>query len=432
MQIILVGLGHESAPVELRERLSFQAEKLERALIRLGASTEIAESVIISTCNRVEFYGVARDVEEGLTYMKHFLANFHDVPCAEFEAHLFTAAGVEVVEHLFAVASSIKSMVLGETQIQGQIKHAFEVAQANGCTGPFLSTLFQNTLSVGKRVRRETAISEHSLSISHAAVALLKQQFPEVAKQRVLVVGNGKMGLLAIKGLLKLGVTDLTVINRTEENVRELARKLQVRALGFDHLQACLGRADVVISSTGAPHVIINKEMVENATAARTNRPLLMIDIAVPRDIEQEVGQVDNVTLYNIDQLQETIASNRERRTKELAKVHHILEDEVRKFVAWLQTLEVKPVITRLRQRAEVIGEQELQRAVRRFQAELSENDSRVLRELTTRIINKMLHEPISRLRAEAADGNGQNYTSALNHLFGLEEQQAVTDGDCN
>lgn len=430
MELILVGLNHETAPVELREKLGFQSEHLPRALSQLCSASAIEEGVIISTCNRVEVYAVAHSVQDGVSAIITFLSQFHRMDGSDFKSHMVTMTGLDVPRHLFSVASSLKSMVLGETQIQCQIKSAFEAALACGSTGAILSALFQNALTTGKRVRNETSISEHSLSISSTAVSLVRKRLPDLSNKHVLVVGNGKMGVLAIKALLKSGVGELTLVNRTEESAQELARDLGLTAHGLDHLEDDMARADVVISSTGAPHAVITRDMAERVAQRRNHRPLLLIDIAVPRDIEPDVSTVAGVSLFNIDQLQDAIESNREKRAQEMARAEAIISEELEHYQSWLQTLEVKPTIKRLRKRAEQIREAELQRALRRFESNLSENDSQLLKELTSRIVNKMLHEPIAKLRTEAAGGNGQNYTLAINQLFGLEEKKAMVEGE--
>ncbi len=428
MDIVLVGLNHETACVKLREKLGFPEHCVRNALKALvaGPGQGIAEAVLISTCNRVEIYAVVENGDTGIARIQEFLSKFHSVALSEFESHLLTKSNIDAIHHLFSVASSIKSMVLGENQIQGQIKQAFELAKDAGSAGPILTTLFQNALTVGKRVRNETAINQHSLSISHAAVSMLRQKYTDLTGKRILVVGNGKMGVLAIRALQKIGGTDVTIVNRTMENVIEIAEELNLEVRGLDLLASCLAEADIVISSTGAPHPIITKEMVAEATSARDGRRLLLIDIAVPRDIEESVAEVDNAELHNIDQLQGAINANRDKRANELRKVEEIVAAELKKFMAWLHTLQVKPVIKGLRSRAEQIRDLEMQRALRRFGDDLSESDTKIVQELTTRIINKMLHEPIIKLREEAAQGNGVGYTAAINDLFGLEEQPAA------
>lgn len=431
MHVLFVGLNYKTTAVELREKIAFSQSDLPLAYERLR-HLGFSEATIISTCNRVEVYCIADDVDGGLEKIRLFLSDFHNVPLLELEPHLKMLHDMEAVHHLFAVASSLESMVLGETQIQGQIKQAFETAREAGLVGANLSALFQNALTVGKRVRNQTAISEHSLSISHAAINLLVRKFHDLSSRNIVVVGNGKMSSMAVKTLIKKGVTRLTIINRTEGRGQQTAQELNIDACGFDQLGACLKKADIVICSTGAPYAILSKEMIAGVVAERGSRPMTIIDIAVPRDVEPEVRDIDAVALYNIDTFQADIEANREKRTKEINHVRKIVNDAVDNFYAWLQTSEVKPVITELKKLAEEIRTQELERALRKFGSELSDNDSQIIHDLTCRIINKVLHQPITRLREEAGEGNGYEYTHALRHLFGLEETSSVNRIECS
>ena len=430
MHTVLVGLNHETAPVVLREKLAFQPKRTGIALAQLTQAThqlesEIVESVILSTCNRVEIYGLVENIEIGIAKIQSFLSDFHRVPLDEFQSYLYCVSDLGVVEHLFSVVSSIDSMVIGETQIQSQVKQAFEVAQKHKTVGPFLSALFRNALTVGKRVRNETAISEHSLSVSYHAVRLAQKTFSDLSDLNVLMIGVGETILMAAKLLLKRGATNLTLINRSAQHTRDISKELRIKAFGFDKLEPCLKKADVVISATGAPHVILTYETVNKALSQRKNKPLLIVDIAVPRDVDSEVGKLDNVDLYNIDHLKTRIEYNKEQRCKEVNAAGDIINAEIANFLSWYQSMEVKPVITDLRQKIEEIREQELERALRRFERVLSENDAKVVNDLTQRIINKILHQPIVRLREEAIDGNGQAYTTAVRKLFSLTDSSS-------
>ncbi len=426
MHIILVGLNHETTPVDIREKLAFQTKCFGDALEQLTQSKNdknsvLLEAFIISTCNRVEIYGLAEDVDSGTEFIKEFLSEYSNLPLDLFESFLYMASDLEAVEHLYSVSSGINSMILGETQIQCQVKQAFEEAQRHNSVGPFFSTLCRTALSVGKRVRSETNISRHSLSISHAAVNLVQKSFPDLSKLNILIVGIGKMSLIAIKALVKCGVKNLSIVNRTEQNTEEIAKELNVKTFGFDRLEECMMDADVVICSTAAPHVIISYETVERISKKRGIQPLLLIDIAVPRDVDSEVSNLENVYLYNIDQLETSVEFNREQRNNEVNKVKTIIEQEVLNFSAWYQSLEVKPVIMQLRKQAEEIREKELSRALRRFRSDLNQHDEQIVQDLTRRIINKVLHQPLVRLRQEAEDGNSQRYSAAVRKLFGLE-----------
>ncbi|MCG8608126.1 glutamyl-tRNA reductase, partial [bacterium] len=341
-------------------------------------------------------------------------------PKTEFEQHLCFSSNLAVAEHLFSVVSGIDSMVIGENQIQRQVKQAFESAQQFGTTGPLLSTLFQNALAVGKRVRRETAIGKNALSISGAAVNLVQRFCPHIANAKILVIGVGEMGLVAIKNLFNLGARNITIINRTEEHLRTISNEFKVRKCGFDRLQTCLTEADAVLTCTGAPHTVLATETIKPILKSRTGRPLLIVDIAVPRDVDPEVAKLEAVDLYNIDQLKIRIEVNLEKRCSEIDRVRDIINEELGHFFAWLQSLKAKPIIKKLRKKAEDIRKQEFQRALRRLDMHLSEDEVQVVNDLSRRIVNKILHQPLTRLREEASAGNGDLYTAAVQDLFDL------------
>lgn len=427
MNIFLLGLNHKTAPVELRERLAFAPQRMGKALAQLTQpngkiGSELAEAVILSTCNRVEIYAVATNIRIAAQRVKTFLSSFHNVHPDEFSRCLYTASNLGAVEHLFSVTSGIESMVIGETQIQAQVKQAFEFGQQYQTVGPFLSALLRHALRIGKRVRTETAVSEHPLSISGAGVHLVQKCFPDLSALKVLIIGAGKMGLVAVKNLFDQGVRDITIINRTQEHVKTIAQQSNVKTFGFERLPECLTEADAVICSTGAPHIVLSLDTVKRVLPYRKKRPLLIVDIAVPRDVDPEITKLESVKLYNIDQLRNRVEHNLERRCNEINHARDIINEEVSRFLAWYQSLKAKPVITKLRQKAERIREQELQRALRRFECDLSDNDVRVVHDLSRRIVNKILHDPLTRLREEASEGNGDLYTATVRNLFSLEE----------
>ncbi len=420
MKIILVGLNFLTTPVALREKLAFQTDRQSTALKTLLKADGILEAVILSTCNRVELYVVAEN-ECGADLITEFLSRFHDIPTSAFAAHLYTLLDRKAVEHLFLVATSAKSMVLGETQIQAQIKAAFETSKSEQTVGPVLSALFQHALRVGKRARSETSIGEHSLSVSHAAVSHIHGQLGALTKKKIVVVGLGKMSQLTILALKKYGGKDITVVNRNQERALAFVEKEAIQTKGFDALSECLETADVVISSTAARQSVITKEMMISVAAARQGKPLLLYDIAVPRDIDSEVGSLPGITLLNIDQLQAAIDLNKGKRAAELAKVSDIVATELTEFEAWQESRALKPVILDLRQQAETIRENELRRAMGKLDGQISPNDSAILAELTTRIVNKLLHKPIVHLREQALGGNVSNHVVQVRKIFGLE-----------
>jgi len=430
MEIILLGFDHSTTHVNLREKVAFPPQLIKNALTRLVQKQHtigtIREAVILSTCNRVEIYCAAENQNIAIATVKDFIAKFHGLSREEFEQRLQILSNKDAVEHLFLVAGSLKSMVLGENQIQGQIKEAFETAQSCRSVGPILTHIFQSALTVGKRVRSETIINQNSLSISHAAVNFLGESFEDLSTKNVLVVGSGKMGRMAVKALLKSGCPNITIVNRTKESAKQFAEELGVQAFGFDHFEDCLSQTDAVISSTGAPEPILHKDNLRRVMQTRHDRPLHIIDIAVPRDVAPDVTEIKNVILHNIDHLKSEIEANLSKRANEINKVKDIVHDELEKYANWIQTLKVTPIISDLKNQAEQIRELELQRALHRLGDSISENDGLILEELTKRIINKMLHNPIIQLREQANEAKEQNFTSTVRTLFGLNELSTV------
>ncbi|RMF61218.1 MAG: glutamyl-tRNA reductase, partial [Calditrichaeota bacterium] len=295
MEILLVGLSHKTTPVKIRERLAFPQNRVGDALMQLrqmngDPQADLVEVVILSTCNRVEIYAVSRNAERAARRVISFLSDFHQIHLEEFQDTLYTRMNQSAVDHLFRVASGIDSMVIGEGQIQGQVKQALDLAHQYGASGPILSALFANALHVGKRARTETEINQHSLSISGAAVNLVRSQFPDLSEVNIVIVGLGEMSLIAIKSLLHAGAKEVTVVNRSRERIQNIVQQFAVRALPFDRLEQSVTEADVVICSTGAPHAILTFDAMQQVMKQRTDRPLLIVDIAVPRDVEPEVG----------------------------------------------------------------------------------------------------------------------------------------------
>jgi glutamyl-tRNA reductase len=428
MQILCLGLSHRTAPVELRERLDFPAPALKPALARFGCGRDshpnsITEFAILPTCNRLELYALApndtdhqRDLFAALI---DFLVETRGVPAVEFEPHLYRHAGSEAVEHLCRVASGLDSMILGEPQILGQVAEAYQNAYRAGAVGPVLSALFRTAIRAGKRARTETAISRNPASISSVAVRLAEQVVGELAGRQVLVVGAGEMGELAVEALRARGVRQIAVVNRTRQRAVELAERWGGEALSFEHLTKAIQGADIVIASTGAPHTIINPAIVRDAVMNRMERPLVLIDIAVPRDVHPDVCEIPNVHLFDIDHLHSRLEGAIAERQNEIPRVEAIAAEEVTAFESWLRSVDILPVITALRAKAESIRQRELARTLRR----LPDLDPRVrehIEHLSESLINKLLHEPTLRLRAEAGNGQATEYAQTVRHLFGL------------
>lgn len=422
MPIIGAGLSHKTAPVEVRERLSISEDKLPEALEQLMSFDSITEAVILSTCNRTEIYVVATDVEKGKKEIVSFLSSYHKVPENTFANCLYFLTEKKTVHHLFRVASSLDSMVIGEAQIIGQVKQAYMIAYENGNTGVILNRLFRHALGCGKRVRSDTAIGEMPVSVSYAAVQLAKTVFESLEKRPVMVIGAGKMSELTIKHLVSNGAEPVLVTNRTFERAKVLAEKFCGVAVPFEDKFERMVEADIVISSTGAPSYIISKQDVQNVMKMRRSRPIFFIDIAVPRDVDPEVGEIENVFLYDIDDLKAVVDESLKERKREAQKGEEIVKEEVEEFMSWLGTLDVVPTIKELREKAESIKEMELKKALSRLSG-LSDREREIVKALATGIINKILHTPTVRLKEKAKEKDVYECIDAIRYLFDLNKK---------
>ncbi len=419
--LIVVGVNHKSTPVEIRERLAFNQGKIEDSTERLVNLPDISENLIISTCNRVEIYARVSDVEKGIDLLKGFICDTHDMKIQELDEFFYCYRNEETVEHLFRVSSSLDSMVVGESQILGQVKDAYNLAQTLRSTGMVLNQLFEKAFTVAKRVREETRIAESAVSISSAAVELARKIFENLEEHTVMLVGTGEMAELAAKHLISYGVKTVYVASRTYERAANLAKTLNGSALAFESFKNELHRADIVISSTAAPNFIIGKEMVEKAIHQRKYSPMFLIDIAVPRDIEPEVNNVEGVYLYDIDDLQSVVSANLKEREKEAETALEIIRNEVTKFESWIESLDAVPTIVELRNRAETIRKLEVEKAMTRL-GHLSEDDKNTIEYLTTSIVNKILHKPTVNLKKQTRMQEGHVYLKAIRHLFHLDD----------
>ncbi|MBI3327471.1 MAG: glutamyl-tRNA reductase [Nitrospinae bacterium] len=421
MHIVVVGLSHITAPVELRERLHFPEGHLEEPLEKLTQHTEVSEVVILSTCNRVELYGRVQHLAHGVARLRQFLADYHGLSLDVFEPYMYTYHREDALRHLFRVASSLDSLIVGEPQIMAQMKEAFAAARRANATGPLFNQLFEKAFATAKRVRTETRIGEHAVSVSYAAVELAKKIFQDLAAKMVLIVGAGEMAELAAFHLMSHGVKHLLVANRTVERAVELASKLQGQAISLSELPAYLNKADIVVSSTGSPEHVIGKADVQSAMKLRKNRPMFFIDIAVPRDIDPTVGDLENVYLYDIDDLQHVVEENRKARLREATLGETIVAREVEQALRWLDEQEVVPAVVRLRRKAESIRNRELSKLYSRL-GHLSDADRMAIEAMASSIINKLLHTPIVRVKQESQSKGGAGYLQALRELFSLDE----------
>jgi glutamyl-tRNA reductase len=426
MKILLVGLSHKTAPVEMREKLAFSPSMLRSALTHFdhlhpqAHLEDVREGVILSTCNRLEVYTLVRNPEVAGEAIINFLGRACGVSPDLFRNQLYVYHDDDAVRHLFRVAAGLDSMVLGEPQILGQITEAYEAALSQGAAGTVLSAMFRSAIHGGKRVRTETAIGVNPSSISSVAAALTGQLLGDLSERQVLLIGAGEMGAIAVRALRRRGVSRIVVANRTHQNAEQLAREWGGQAVTFQQLTEAMIAADIIISSTGAPHTILNRAMLEPAMAIRPARPLLIIDIAVPRDIDPDVTEISHVHLHDIDDLQSQADDNVRERESEIPRVEAIVEKEMAHFLDWLASLDVVSTITDLRHQVEAIRQRELERLFNRL--DLDERERELVATMSHRLINKILHEPTLRLKQEAANGNGALYISTMRQLFLLNE----------
>ncbi len=420
MAIVVVGLNHTTAPVAVRERLAFSDATLAEALAHFRPP-EVQELVILSTCNRVEMYLQTSDVDVSMASAVGFMAACHAVPPTQFTPHLYQLSDLEAVRHLLRVAASLDSLVLGEPQILGQVKAAYLAAQAAGRTGLIFSQLFERALRVAKTIRTETGISDHAVSVSYAAVELAKKIFESLQQRTVMVLGAGDTAELAARHLVSQGVTRVFIANRTSERAVLLAQALQAKAIPWEAFPEHLAYTDIVISSTSAPHPIIQPAMVREALRARRSRPMFFIDIAVPRDVDPAVNTLENVFLYDIDDLHNVVQENRRERQREALEAEALVWQEVQQFQQWLAVRDAVPTIVAMRQHAEAIRLQELEKALHKL-GPLDERQRRVLEALTCGIVNKLLHAPTVYLKRASPEGQGRDAVHVVRHLFNLDE----------
>ncbi len=427
MDIILVGLNHKTAPIEIRECLAFSPEKLEEASRQVHRLHLLKETMILSTCNRVEILALAQDPAPAVWELKRFLSAFHQYPLEKFEQSLYSPVGEEAVKHIFRVASSLDSMVVGETQILGQLKDAYETATGNKTAGPILHRLLPLAFHVAKRVRTETKIGNRAVSVSSVAVELARKIFETLEGKTALLIGAGEMIELATQHLVGDGVGKVLVTNRTQERAVALALKFGGEAVPFGQREKGLVRADIVISATNSPDFVLGYDQMARVMKERKQTPLFLIDIADPRDVEPRVNDLENVYLYNIDHLQKVADENIRDREKEARKAEGIVEGEVAEFVRWYRSLALTPTIVTLRQKFEEIRKKELEKTLAHL-PNLSEKERKFVEGLTAAIVNKILHSPLSQLKSVTDSARTDSYLDALQTLF----QLSVEEGGSN
>lgn len=422
MHILKVGFNYKTAPVEIREKLTFSEESLNDAMVELKKQKSILENVIVSTCNRTEIYAVVDQLHTGRYYIKAFLSDWFGIEKQEFSTYLHITENEHAMEHLFRVTTGLDSMVLGETQILGQVRDAFLTSQEMKTTGTIFNELFKQAITFGKRVHHETAIAEHAVSISYTAVELAKKIFGTLEGKHVTILGAGKMGELAAKNLQGSGATNITVLNRTFAKAEELAEKFHAKAEPIEALLSVLQKTDILISSTGADGVVLTKEMLQPIQKKRKGNPLFLVDIAVPRDIDSEISSLDHVFLYDIDDLQGIVDENLEARKTAANEVELMLEGEIVTFKEWLKTLGVVPVISGLRKKALTI-QSETMRSIERKMPDLTEREKKVLNKHTKSIINQLLKEPITQAKELAGSTNAEDSLQLFVDIFGIESE---------
>jgi glutamyl-tRNA reductase len=428
MRLFAIGLSHRTAPVELRECVDFTRGGVEAALAALSSRGVGRELVVLSTCNRAEIYAIG-DTDATAESVGRFFSDYHNIPHAEMAGHLYVHRGAEAARHLFRVAAGLDSLVVGEPQILGQVKAAYAVASDRQFTAALTNRLFHSAFTVGKRVRAETGLGEGAVSVSYAAIALAKKIFGDLKERSVLVLGAGEMAKLTGMHLHSQHVKQITIASRTLSTAQSLAARLDGIAVPWDGLDAALAAADIVVTATGAAEPVLTRARVEDAMRPRRGRALFIIDIAVPRDVEADVGNLDQVFLYNIDDLRTIVQENLARRGAELARAEAIVDEEVVKYTAWMQSREIVPTVVALRQRFETIRRAELERLEPKLAGLPPEARTRI-DEVTRLIVEKLLLTPTEQLKAVSDEAMIVAYADALNRLFSLAQDKGTAEAE--
>jgi glutamyl-tRNA reductase len=432
VKVFLMGLNHRTAPLEVRER--FAVEDIAPPLRKLVASDEVEEAVLISTCNRVEVVAITRNVEAARHRLRSFfrrdLAGDDASGAASVEDHLYEFTDADAMRHVFRVSSALDSMVVGEPQILGQVKDAYRQAAECNSSGPILNRLFQHAFTTAKRVRTETRVAEGPVSVARVAVELARQIFEDFSDKQALLIGAGEMIEAALVALQSAGLESVAVANRTPERAAELAVRFEATAHGLDELPALVSAADVVLTCIGGDRPVLTLPIVETALRDRSHRPIFVIDIGVPRNVDPEIDALDNVYRYDIDDLGAVSEDNAEQRRRELVRAEAVVAEEQQRFDGWFSALRAVPTIRHLRNRAEQIRSSEMEKAFSKLPLGTDERDQ--VEALTRSIVNKLLHEPLSRLRREAEREEGMAYLETARVLFGLDDpsREERADGE--
>jgi len=421
MKLLITGVSHKTAPVEVRERLAFREDSLPAAMVNLKSREGVSEAMVLSTCNRVEIIVTGSDDCDPHAVVDAFLAEQKSINPLVIRPHLYRHEGRDAIHHLFRVAASLDSMVVGEPQILGQLKTAYAAAKSCGSLCGWLDGVMSRAFSVAKRVRSETGIGQMAVSVSYAAVELAKKIFGSLSNRTVMIAGAGKMSELAARHLRRSGASHVFVTNRTPERAAEMARLFQGTPVEYTRFVSMLPEVDILIASSGAPHYILHKEEMQRVIAARRNRPMFLIDIAVPRNIEPSVNEIDNVFPYDIDDLQGVVSANLRERMKEADRAEALVAEEVDRMMARLKVAEVTPVIVGLQEQLEQIRMAEMEK-VRRKYGPFTAAQEEAFDALTRGIINKIAHGPISELRHHAGQPEGAHVVAAIRKAFHLQD----------
>lgn len=420
-EIVLLGLNHITAPVELRECLAFSSQEAIDSLGLLGKDPAVNELLIFSTCNRVEILMTSADIPAAIHAAKTHISKLKNIEPGKYEQALYILQGEDAIKHVFRVASSLDSMIIGEPQILGQIKEAYRIATENKTSGVILNRLLHRTFFVAKKVRTETGIGGSAVSISYAAVELGKKIFGSLEGKKVLMIGAGEMAELAVEHIIQNRASEIYVANRTFRRAVELADRFQGKALRFEEIPDSLKWVDIIISSTGSPDFIISCDMVKENMRLRKNRPIFFIDIAVPRDIDPAINRISNAYVYDIDDLKSVIDENLEERKKEAVKGERIVDEAVIKFMEWYKNLEVVPTIVSMKNKLDVIVNSEIEKTQSALK-HLPEADLKVITRMTDSIIKKIMHDPTLFLKGNGCHGDKAIYLDATRKLFKLDE----------
>ncbi len=420
--ILLVGLNHNTASVEIRECLGFSAEDTEAALDALKGMDTVQEAVLLSTCNRVELVVVVEDPEAASGDVIRFMGDFNRIPVDDFRDSLYVHRGDEAVRHVFRVAASLDSMVLGEPQILGQLKEAYRTATRRKTAGVILNRLLHKAFFVAKRIRTETGIGDHAVSISYAAIELARKIFGELDGKAVLLIGAGEMAELAVEHLVRHRVGTIVVANRTFERGVELATRFDGRPVRIEEVEDTLREVDIIISSTGSPGYVLQRDQVKKALKSRRHRPLFFIDIAVPRDIDPLINRLDNTYVYDIDDLKGVVDENVEDRRRAAVQGERLVEEAAIRFRQWYESLAVVPTIVSIRQKFEAVLRAEAERTLGSVGASASADQRSAVERMVQAMVNKLLHEPTVFLKREGCHGEKAQYLDTARKLFGLDD----------